>query len=73
MNFGNEPRFPGSVRALACWLRRLAATDFSGEAKSRHNNLSARQTRCEKVRDGEAPSSAREGACAPQILALRRY
>jgi hypothetical protein len=40
MNLGNEPVFPGSARAPGCWLWRLAATDFSGEAKSRHDNLS---------------------------------
>ena len=55
----------GNARAIACWFRRLAETDFQ-------MSLSRRG----KVRDGEAPSPAREARALPRadgaITPLRR-
>ena len=50
---------PGSARALACTVWRLAETGDGSKAVSWFS--SARDRVC-----GEAPQTAREGACAPQ-------
>ena len=35
-NMTDESGIPGSARAFACWLRRLAATDFAGDDQSHY-------------------------------------
>ncbi len=64
-------RILGSARALACWLRRLAATKFYlGKVSIVFDYLSG-QTALEKVRAGEGASASTRGACAPQKLTQR--
>jgi hypothetical protein len=61
--------FPGSARALACWLRRLAATNFFEKSVETSSIVSRRAGALEKVRAGEAPAPAREARALPRFSA----